>query len=327
MRLLATLSPVPRSDPQVIRNLYPEIAKFHHGRMRTSLAREVIRYVIPDEQARAQSVILDPMTGTGTTCVASVLEGCRKFIGCDMVERWVLAAKEARFNAVKYFMDTEPFALRNLNGDPCCRSVIVYCRAEEMNLEAYARGKRIPLLLTSPPFPNSHSQGDSELQDEFEEHKQTHAGNEFEEQEKWRDFTSFCCELQTVLELWIPYLDDYGIVAIHIKNHVEEGKEVEVHKWVAAAIDSLGLDLEGYLAAPLGYRSMFQELQRYPLRLIEKVERHGDGTRTDYLECGHSKGRENDPNVKQARCRECGPKEGHVEVREEKIILARKRAA
>lgn len=327
MKLLATLTPVPRTDVRVIRDLYPEESLEHPGRMRTALAREVIRYFLPEARDRLESIIVDPMVGIGTTCVASVLEGCHKFVGCDMVNSYVQLAKEARFNAVKWFLETEPFALRNMEDSSCCRSVIVHCRSQDMLVEPYIKGKKVPLLLTSPPFPESHSQGDSDLQDEFQGHKKTYAGNEFEEQEKWRDFTSFCIQLQEVLEPWVPHLPEGAAVAVHIKNHIRDGKEVEVHKWVAAAIDSLGLDLEGYLRAPLAYRSMFRELQRYPLRLIERVERHGDGTRTDYLECGHSKGRDNDPDVKQARCKRCGPKKGHVEIREEKIVVARKRAA
>lgn len=323
---LGTLKELQSTDPKRIKSLYPKEASAHPGKMKTLLACELIRKFLPCPIQRSQSIVVDSLVGVGTTCVASVLEGCFQFVGSDKDEDYVKIAQAARFNAVNYSMERDPLSPRNTMEGTSPRSIILCGRAEEIDLEPYLGKHKASLLIDSPPFPNAHTQGKSKAQKSFLEHKQTFAGNDFDGMEEWNTKESFQKSIIVILSHWAPYLLEGAALCTHVKNYIRQGEEIRVDEWVEEALASVpGVQVEGYLSAPLGYRSLFQELHRYPLREILSVTQVGDSW-VAKLECGHDKTREKDPGEKwkRARCVCCGVVEGWKEIREERIVVARK---
>lgn len=116
---------------------------------------------------------------------------------------------------------------------------------------------------------------------------------------------------------------------VHCKNFVKRAAMVPVDGWVAETLAQLpGLAIRGVHVAPLGYRSAFQEWRRYPRRIVVTRHRALDGGWTEQLECGHSRHRAARPHEalpRAAMCLACGPHEGLVEVREERVVVAVRR--
>lgn len=305
MNLLATLPPPPVRNSRGVQSLFPEVAKTHHGRMKVQLGRSIIQWIQPKPL-----VVADPMVGSGSSIVAADQEECSAFVGADIEHQWIKCCLEVGVLL--------PWVLQ------CARSEKTDVPSLLNTLREVAKGiTGIDLILTSPPFPNAHTQGASEMQEAFQEQKSTYAGNEFENQKLWATQVPFTRTLTSVLRPWIACLSLTGHVAIHIKNFIRNKQEVRADEWVGDALHNSGLKVLGYLSAPLEYRSLFQENLRYPLRLITQST-VGEGKQIDVLECGHRKIRDVAPKVtpKQARCVECGVVPGHVEIREERVVVA-----
>jgi hypothetical protein len=250
----------------------------------------------------------EPMVGTGSVCIPAAERGMLVY-GCEYVRRWAKVARMV-FDEVG------------------CEGVI-WC--EDSFVSHGQRGYVYEAILTSPPFPNSHPQGKSEMQQSLLSQKQTHAGNEFAlaniwgcgskpNREKWTH------ALYRILDNWSYNLAPDGPVFIHVKDFVRQGKRVDVGEWVADAFDRAELHLLGDYGVPLDYTSGFQEWKRYHQReIVEWID-----DKTVDLECGHRMVYEKPP-LKRPKKKVCTgkgcKKKAHVEVREERIIVGQLPAA
>jgi hypothetical protein len=317
---LRAMSAISHTDKSALRNLFPKAARSHPGRMRISLAIELVEAYLGQG---AKANVADPMAGTGVTGVACALNFIDSFCGCEKFPQWAKIAMSSITKAVterKLPLGTRrnSFALRMLSGDAA---------------DAEIKDQRFDLLLTSPPFPNSHRQGRSAMQSSIRANKQLFAGTDFKNCETdWGigtdpDKTRWIQELARVLKPWVLRCKKGATLLIHVKNFVRDGKKVRVDLWTKKALKRLsGIEVVGYHPVPLAYRSAFQEWGRYPKRLILSRREDGEGWLED-LECGHTKRRKKRHGKempKRAVCLACGPKDKHVEVREERVVVGRR---
>jgi hypothetical protein len=282
--------------------------------MRPSLVRWLLDKLAPPKGA----IVADPMAGIGTTLL---LAGERDLaaIGAE-IDRFFRGMAELAFGkmAAKFrprilCPDATAFDGRWLGG---------VCHRTPDRIPAIA------LVLTSPPFPSAHSPGQSRLQDALAADKRHDAGGghgigkgpgQFgfpRSKRKWQ------AKLLAVIGPWVQAT--VGRVAVHIKNHVEGGKEIRADLWVAEVLHGLGLDVEGYHPAPLGYASGYREWQRYPRVPAKSWGLDSVGKVMVTGPCGHSKAYRRPVRVrpKSFVCVGCGVKPGHVEVLEERVVIA-----
>jgi len=312
LNLLEDLSPLKRSDDQSIRSLFPKESTQHTGRMRVALVRELIRRY--GGKRLDLVTVADPMAGTGSTGVAAALEGCAGFVGCELIEHWANLAGQA---------------MEEARGTQTFDTQIVVGNASDTPPD-------IPfnLLLTSPPFPNAHSQGKSEMQAVLRSSKATHAGNDFECNKEWGVGGNPQKELwieamARIIQTWGRHVAPGGHILLHVKNYVKKNQIVHVDQWAWEAFDLADrpdIEVVGVHSVPLNYRSGFQEWRRYPRQTIMERTRNGKFY-VEKLACGHTKERKTNGArqlPKAAVCTACGPIPGLVEVRDERIVVARR---
>lgn len=301
--ILAELSPIPRADsvgrtpilakvPQVIQK-HPQ----RRRRMRLSLAEEALAWAIPEESRNGRCHVLDPMIGFGTTYLAALSLGLGHTIGSDLdpvvQETWPLL--------------------------PTTRRTFYPEDARETTFDRQGAS----VLLTSPPFPNSKTEGRTKMQEAINAQKGLgDQGQDFLDMKDWRSKTAFVTSLSIILTTWRRGLLPLGTVMVHIRDMVKRKKRVEVWRWVEEAMTRSGLIPYGRLRAPLGYRGPYNNWKKYPKRkVLERVMEFG--SRYDRLECGHTKVRDNVQVVTEhAHCQECPPDPNAVDIAEDWIVVA-----
>ena len=303
MQLLETLPTMKLKDSPEHRKFYSAEAMVCPGRMRVALALEALRFLCPNGRHRV--TVLDIFIGVGTTLIAAALLQFEQAIGFDIDMRW----QPEIVNMVKKYFDHIDIEVAQVDADEGTQYFFEECA---------------DVLFCSPEFPNTHPQGKGAMQDGYRKQKQTIAGTEFGSGKKWRGEKNFRIRLTAALTGSGPLVAHGGMAGIHIKNYVKDNKEVRVDLWTAEILEACGFEVHGYLAVPIADRSKFQADQRLPLR---KILSTNEETLTDDLECGHKKVRKEAPAVwpKKARCVECGPVPGRIEVREERIVVAKRR--
>jgi hypothetical protein len=300
---LAELSEIPRADsvkrtpilakvPQVIQK-HPQ----RRRRMRLSLAEEALAWAVPEGSRGPTCHVLDPMVGFGTTYLAAVSLGLGHTIGADVdpvvQETWPLLPAESR----TFF----PEDARQTSFDRPGATV----------------------LLTSPPFPNSKTEGRSKMQEAINANKGLgDQGQNFRDMSDWRSKTAFVTSLAVILTTWRRGLLPLATVMVHIRDMVKRKKRVEVWRWVQEGMHQAGLVPYGRLRAPLGYRGPYNNWKKHPKRKVldRRIEL---GVRYDRLECGHTKVR-NNPQVvtEMAHCQDCPPDPEAIDIAEDWIVVA-----
>lgn len=304
--ILTTLPEAPPKDRPEHREFFSREAMQHPGRMRVITAIRALRFLNGLFNLRSTKIV-DPFVGVGTTLIAAAsLGSIDVFTGFDLDPRWI---DEAIKMTRRHFAEGD--LLVNL-------STIDAADGNKFFSEDY-----YDILFTSPEFPNAHSQGRSEMQSGYRAEKNTVAGTEYGSGRKWRREKPWRASLNRCLRGSIPLVRDGGTVAIHVKNYILEGVEQHVDQWTAEILTTYCQEVLGVIVIPLGYRSKFQEDLRYPLRAIVSTDK---SDLSDALECGHVKRRATAPAVwpSKARCLACGPIPGKIEIREERIVVARK---
>lgn len=222
---------------------WPKEAVCHPGKMRYELASSVLNWVADRFFFPQPPTVVDVMAGIGTTVAAARDRGW-KARGKEINPLWVQNTRP----------DLKPFIQA---GD----SILDW-------------GMPAEIYMSSPEFPNTHPQGDGKMQAHFKQKKATYAGNEMSEWgSAWhRGRGPWTNELESVLRPQLHVAGGPGLVIIHIKDYVREGKIIDVGTWVEDCFVSLGITLLGDLIVPITYKTHFTGPKQYPRRKIVAVE-------------------------------------------------------
>jgi hypothetical protein len=222
---------------------WPKEAVRHPGKMRYELASAVLDWVADRFFFSATPLVYDPMAGIGTTLAAAIDRGWRAR-GKEINLHWVQNTR----------LDLKPHLA---TGD----SILDWGHSAEIHL-------------LSPEFPNTHSQGISEMQVHLRKTKGTYAGNEMSGVESaWHGGRgSWTNELSAVLMPQIHLARSPGLVMVHVKDYVKLGTIVDVGSWVADCFQDLCIELLGHLVVPINYKTHFTGPKEYPLRKIIQVD-------------------------------------------------------
>lgn len=294
MEVLSPFPTIEKKSGKAEKLFFGKEALKHPGRMDLGLAKEVIRVYNP-------SSVVDCMAGIGTTGLACSQFSDVAFLGIELNSTWM-----------------------NIGAQAFERAYLSHIQMVQGDSSVFPIDKFFDLLFFSPPFPNAHSPGKGEDQQELTASLSNWAGTEYTDHPKdlgkYRQREQWMNLLKGIIYNSTRKL--HGHVIVHIKNFVRDNQEVRVDLWVAQVLESLGLEVLGYHPVPLGYMSWYTKRHLYPQRKV--VDSEGW---TVSLECGHAK----DYNPKRTKklpksaiCVDCGQIPGRVYIDEERLVVARK---
>lgn len=301
---------------------FPETSVEHAGRMKLQLLDSLLRRHTSSALLREGKLSLfEPLIGTGTILPpASNLN--YQVVGCEHSPLWASVARSVRRSLIDSGMASDG-------------QHQVFCgdsRRIPLTYQFRATMRRIPepsLMVLSPPFPNSHPQGNSETQKHFKRSKSTYAGNDFKGGNEWGCGSSpnrakWTQLLAEVVTPWIPFMRPRGLVIVHSKDFARRGARISVGEWVYEALDSVdiqgrSLRLLGREVVPLNQLSHGQQLQKG-----NRCKVVGWSGRTMKLECGQTKtldlSRKDRPS--KAVCPVC-PNPNYVPIQNEDLVIFR----
>lgn len=324
--ILGRLSPVRRQDTrEELAWLAPE-GMNHPGRMRVAFAREALSVLseMGDSWQRRQdglAVVADPLAGVGTTLAALALVSTFERMGAR-----VGAPRGYRFFGAERDLPTVGLLAATCLGAtaayPELRASFMAGDAADMEPGWIPEG--IDLLFTSPMFPKTHNQGRSARQAKLRETSKTSAGNDDGHATDWQGEARWKASLRRTVGKWAREVVAGGLVAVHVRQHVEAGAVVAVDQWAVEVLADATLQALGVLAAPLAFRSKWKEMHRRPLvRVVGSVPLPAGGHRLA-LACNpeHWAEREDLPEA-HVRCVQC-PALERPEIMEERIVVFRK---